>query len=537
MANDSVLIVEDTPVNLKVMRVLLSRQGFDVHTATTAEEALEALEAFTPRIVLTDIQLPGMDGLELIRRLKSNPATHDTIVLAVTAFAMKGDEMRAFEAGCDGYVTKPIDTRTLPILIRQYLDQGRGTSQEAAPQPCLEIDGTDLCLAELRQGFAAEGMQHSKRLVGKLGAGFDKKEALVAAHRWAGAAGSIGYPEITRTARELEVALQQSGSGSRKLVRELMERVSQLFAEAVESNPPEPAPRFIETSSVPHKQDAGFSEGKPSQESVPADVALGLLSERQQTTSSPVLAALAGKRFALSGFPPDEAARLAKALDGCQAFSRDLGMGPLPDTEAVRPFDAVILHVTSQAIVPQWNRPVLMIGRRDVLLQQPVHSGAQDFLFSPWAAEELILRSYFAISRTAEERPAQAARANGGKRRVVVADDDSTIRALVEASVGNAGLECRVASDGGAALELIRSWQPDLAVLDVNMPNKSGYEVLSSLRNDPLTNNIRVILLTARQQETDVIRGFGLGADDYVTKPFSPMELIARLKRLLGKSV
>ncbi len=94
-----------------------------------------------------------------------------------------------------------------------------------------------------------------------------------------------------------------------------------------------------------------------------------------------------------------------------------------------------------------------------------------------------------------------------------------------------------MASDGGAALELIRSWQPDLAVLDVNMPNKSGYEVLSSLRNDPLTHNIRVILLTARQQETDVIRGFGLGADDYVTKPFSPMELIARLKRLLGKSV
>jgi two-component system phosphate regulon response regulator PhoB len=68
------------------------------------------------------------------------------------------------------------------------------------------------------------------------------------------------------------------------------------------------------------------------------------------------------------------------------------------------------------------------------------------------------------------------------------------------------------------------------------MPNQSGYEVLASVRNDPLTRDIRVILLTARQQETDVVRGFGLGADDYVIKPFSPMELIARLKRLLGKS-
>ena len=117
-----------------------------------------------------------------------------------------------------------------------------------------------------------------------------------------------------------------------------------------------------------------------------------------------------------------------------------------------------------------------------------------------------------------------------------VADDDSTIRALVEAAVGNAGFECRVATDGAAALEMIRSWHPDMAVLDVNMPNRSGFEVLSALRNDPLTREIRVILLTARQQETDIIRGFGLGADDYVIKPFSPMELVARMKRLLGKN-
>src|SRR5207245_3514912 len=229
MANDSVLIVEDTPVNLKLMRVLLSRQGFDVRTATTAEEALQALEEFTPRVVLTDIQLPGMDGLELIRRLKSNPVTHDTIVLAVTAFAMKGDEMKAFEAGCDGYVTKPIDTRTLPVLIRQYINQGHEASQEAAPEPALEDCGMELCLAELRQNFAAEGMQHSRRFVGELDADFDKKEALVAAHQWAGAAGSIGYPEITRTARELEVALQQNGSGSSKRTRELLVRLTELF--------------------------------------------------------------------------------------------------------------------------------------------------------------------------------------------------------------------------------------------------------------------------------------------------------------------
>jgi len=518
MANNSVLIVEDTPVNLKVMRVLLTRQGFDVRTATTAEEALQVLREFTPRIVLTDIQLPGMDGLDLIRRLKSDPSTHDTIVLAVTAFAMKGDEMRAFEAGCDGYVTKPIDTRTFPVLIRQYLNKNREIPQKAEPAPSPEP-----YLAELRQEFVAEGMQRCKQLIGKLAADFDKKDALVAAHQWAGAAGSIGYPNITRTARELEGVLQQNGFGSTQSISELLLNLAQLFAEAQQSDGQKPA--------------SPFNEAPFSQESAPFGAALGLLSERQEAASSPVPTMLAGKRFALAGFPPDEAARVAKVLDGCHAFSRDLGAGTLPDAEMVRPFDAVILYVASRVDIPQWNKPVLIIGLREVLRQQSVHGSGQDFLFSPWIAEDLILRAYFAVLQMVGERQAQTVGAIGRKRRVVVADDDSTIRALVEAAVENAGLECRVASDGSAALELIRSWPPDLAVLDVNMPSRSGYEVLSSLRNDPLTRDIRVILLTARQQETDVIRGFGLGADDYVIKPFSPMELIARLKRLLGKSV
>src|ERR1700730_5546513 len=122
MSNDSVLVVDDAPVNLKLVRVLLSRQGFDVRTANSAEEALEIVRDFRPRLVLADIQLPDMNGLELTRRLKSDPATRDIIVLALTAFAMQGDEERAIDAGCDGYITKPIDTRALPQRLRSYLD-------------------------------------------------------------------------------------------------------------------------------------------------------------------------------------------------------------------------------------------------------------------------------------------------------------------------------------------------------------------------------------------------------------------------------
>lgn len=120
----SVLIVDDNAQNLKLARVLLSRHGYDVRTACDAEEALREIASATPRLILMDLQLTGMDGFELTRRLKSSPGTRDIVIIAVTAYAMKGDAERARQAGCDGYVAKPIDTRTLPALIDQCLTEG-----------------------------------------------------------------------------------------------------------------------------------------------------------------------------------------------------------------------------------------------------------------------------------------------------------------------------------------------------------------------------------------------------------------------------
>jgi CheY-like chemotaxis protein len=104
--------------------VLLRTEGYEVRTAVDAEEALLVLESFQPRLILMDLQLPGMDGLELTRRLKAQPKHQDLIVVALTAYAMKGDEERVLAAGCDGYIAKPIDTRTLPNLVARYLTQG-----------------------------------------------------------------------------------------------------------------------------------------------------------------------------------------------------------------------------------------------------------------------------------------------------------------------------------------------------------------------------------------------------------------------------
>jgi CheY-like chemotaxis protein len=122
MAN-SILIVDDNPANMKLVRVLLSGEGYDVRTALDAKEALAELKMSKPDLILMDIQLPGMDGLELTRKLKSDPATQDIKIVGLTAYAMRGDQERILAAGCDGYIPKPIDTRTLAGSIKGYLEK------------------------------------------------------------------------------------------------------------------------------------------------------------------------------------------------------------------------------------------------------------------------------------------------------------------------------------------------------------------------------------------------------------------------------
>ena len=117
------LIVDDAPLNLKLLSVLLAANGYAVRTAASAEQALEVLASYHPRLLLVDIRLPGMDGLSLVRLLRSKPEHATTVIVAVTASAMKGDEEIALAAGCDSYVTKPVNTRTLPAHLAECLQK------------------------------------------------------------------------------------------------------------------------------------------------------------------------------------------------------------------------------------------------------------------------------------------------------------------------------------------------------------------------------------------------------------------------------
>ena len=121
MAGEALLIVDDTAANVVLLRAVLTARGYQVDSAGTAEEAREAIARRRPDLILMDLQLPGTDGLTLTRQLRAEPGGGDLLIIAVTSYAMATDRDKALRAGCDDYVSKPIDTRRLPELLARHL--------------------------------------------------------------------------------------------------------------------------------------------------------------------------------------------------------------------------------------------------------------------------------------------------------------------------------------------------------------------------------------------------------------------------------
>jgi CheY-like chemotaxis protein len=121
MTSQKILIIEDNVLNLELATVLLEKNGFVVTSALTAEDGLRLARELLPDLVLMDFSLPGMDGLSATRNLKTDPTTRHLAVVGLSANAMKGDQEIALQAGCDGYLTKPIDTRTFAETVKNFI--------------------------------------------------------------------------------------------------------------------------------------------------------------------------------------------------------------------------------------------------------------------------------------------------------------------------------------------------------------------------------------------------------------------------------
>ena len=116
-----ILVVEDHEENRRIMRDLLTHAGYEMLEAVTGEEGLTAAARERPDLILMDIQLPGIDGYEVTRRIKADPALRGIPIIAVTSYALSGDDLKALAAGCDAYVTKPFSPRALLGKIREHL--------------------------------------------------------------------------------------------------------------------------------------------------------------------------------------------------------------------------------------------------------------------------------------------------------------------------------------------------------------------------------------------------------------------------------
>lgn len=116
-----ILVVEDQVDNRRIVRDLLTKYGYEIVEALTGEEGVAAAESQHPDLILMDIQLPGLDGYEATRRIRANPALQHIPIIAVTSYALSGDDVKAFAAGCNAYIAKPFSPRALLAKVREYL--------------------------------------------------------------------------------------------------------------------------------------------------------------------------------------------------------------------------------------------------------------------------------------------------------------------------------------------------------------------------------------------------------------------------------
>jgi CheY-like chemotaxis protein/HPt (histidine-containing phosphotransfer) domain-containing protein len=500
MAGETILVVEDVPENLKFTASALRGAGYRVSIASTAEQALSALRTLRPQLILVDFVLPGMNGLELTARVKQDTRLHNTVVVALTACAMPGDEAKARQAGCDGYLTKPIESQALIARVRGYLDYGDAPGAYAAPaasapqapanQGVIGLPEDEL--AELRESFLKGGKGLSRQFLVSVDGHLDQTKAARTVHQWIGTAGLLGFPNIAHWAHEVETVLRTPHCTPARL-RGPLANLAHSF----------------------HDPSGAVAE----------------------SDSQAMLRALNGKRVALIGLDGDAADLICGALEQVGAKARLFDADQSPYAEAVGICHLVLVHVRPANMVCRWLAanapglpalPTIFFGApEDMLSLNPkVQARASGLMMDGCLRNEALMRLRLAVTQTSSSE-ARVAAADAGE--LVVAASDESSRALLQAKLKEHGLRCRLAANGPETILLLRHLRPPVAVVDVHM---DGFEALAAIRAEAMP--VRTIFLTPQSHEDEILLGFSLGAEDYVLQPFSPLELVARLKRLLG---
>lgn len=254
---------------------------------------------------------------------------------------------------------------------------------------------------------------------------------------------------------------------------------------------------------------------------------------------------LVGRRFAVIGFQPSEAETIIEALGTVRGIGHAVAPAPgIPGLNCFSPFDACFINASVAGgaeqhgpieMLARSRKPAVIVGHFDDLVRRfpAVADINREFVLRPYQPQDLLLRAFRVLRFVESAETAIETPERNGTRRVVVADDDQSTVMLLTTILKHFHFKCEVARNGAEALESARKKRPDLVLLDISMPHMDGFEALTALRNDMATRRTPVILVTAHSAEAQVVKGFALGAADYVTKPFTSGELMARVNRVL----
>ncbi len=254
--------------------------------------------------------------------------------------------------------------------------------------------------------------------------------------------------------------------------------------------------------------------------------------------SIPISKGLEGCKVAAIGFGRQDISGLATTMIDRRARIEFLPRG---EKTQLADFDLLLINAASAEILKReaadfreilaLGIPSIVIGSRSALtvLRDSTDPQTWDFTAKPIHLDELAWRATSLLSRN---------RTSSGTRRmparVVVADADAFTRTLIESAMTQLDVECTLTDDGEAAWKAIEESNPGAVIVDLTLPNRDGFQLMADIRRSTTLRKPKIIVLSARQSEADILRAFSLGADDYITKPFSPLELSARLTRLLG---
>lgn len=262
-----------------------------------------------------------------------------------------------------------------------------------------------------------------------------------------------------------------------------------------------------------------------------------------QRISHPILA---GKTVGLVGFTEEQRAELGRRLAAQYCSFLTLSHEEAEFRKgAAASCDLLIIEARDEwaaedALYPanlfRVRKPALLVGSREILsrVSSWTHGGVREPVTAPWETEDAIWRAAMMLSRTPATKIRKGHRRNQQKR-VLIGDADTSVSALLSAFLTQEGMECHIAGDGVSTLSLAKTKEADAVIIDASMPGLDGFELLAAIKRDPSMQHVAVVMLTSRQSESDTLRAFGLGADDYLVKPFSPMEVAARIKRLLAR--